>query len=296
MGERGRIYMGKFERALDPSSELTGMGPLDEHILFRAELDFEKDPPPSTVFARYAFFKAVRHHARHVLDDLASVLPIYNRLQLSYRKSGRRGRNYELDRMVWERKNRPSWLEIEYPGPFDVLAKYRTSLDRLVDRLTEWSGAHDLDQVWCRVVAYELLDFWARTPSACDSRDLPEPLPFPRLLPPREFVFRFSTHYPLLQNRTQAKKDLMGQFSRFLDRFIVERERDAISMGCKQSPQADLSSEHFVWLALYRCGLPRLSQPALAESVDAPWETVRDGIAAAAELCGFRTSSARPQK
>lgn len=301
-----RIAFGDFEPNPEANELLqeiqslpdlgTGIAALADFLSSQHEISTTNRQSPSTVAARILFLESVRKVSHSVLDNLAKApFKIYKRAGIAFPKTiGRRCKNYNTVRSIWNYKHLPTWQDIEQQSPlgkFDGLLS--TGLvSELRASIFNWSKTSNLDHFWCRAIAYNTLDLWDSSRVSLKERYWAPPLgpslSFRRIPNPSTDTFTFSSSFPYVGHRNSERKKLIAEFTKQLDEFLDERENQAERDGYVRTTNRVIDPTHFEWLARYQCDPDRLSYKRLGDIVYKGEKTIEDGVKKAAKLCGLK--------
>ena len=201
---------------------------------------------------------------------------------------------------------------------FNVPPHSDPSIEQFIIKLFDWSINHGLDAMWCRQFAYETLDLWSQSERYRNARfwwyttaHVSRPgqrdewvmllLNFePR---PQEFVFKWSTLFPVEGFRGKEKKLITEKFRQELDAFLDRCEDEAEGANLV-SVLHTKTREHLEWLADFQVkqmGYKEVYEANVCSTLPTPYssddtKTVRQAINKLARLIQLplRREATRP--
>ncbi|MFN7996330.1 MAG: hypothetical protein U0Q18_22145 [Bryobacteraceae bacterium] len=249
-----------------------------------------------TCKARWEFIKALRSNVPLFFESLRDeVFPHFARVLEVHRRPTRGG---------W-RTACGDQLPSRYPGRGVIISDgepcyYRRGWDlptwevhadpncELRPVLIKWAESFNIrhDQ-WILEGALQVLSDWHRQPDCRHELDVwglrpffdPAPLALPKKLPESRFEFQFRAWDPQYESRAKWHASLNTQFKAAVNSHLVSKTLLMQRVNAKPA-NSRYSPEHFVWLALYKCGGAKLDSLPGAQDYSVKYR----GILAAAKL------------
>jgi hypothetical protein len=186
------------------------------------------------------------------------------------------------------------------------------NIEQFILTLFNWSNKYGLNATWCRQFAYETLDLWSQseryrkariwwytTAHVSSSRLGKSNRKSVMLLRPfepwpQEFVFKWTTLYPVQGFRGTEKKLISAKFDKELDTFLNRCEQQAQDANLVRSVRKN-TREHLQWLVDFQVrrmgyneirgtGKSRKTSPNSPQSSGDETKTVRQAINQLAKL------------